>query len=377
MKRWTISMAALALLGLVMALMQIPAWTQDAPAKTVSPEQLKKMVDSLGRKYTATKDGDLVLNVAKPGAANVTYRCLLYSFEKGKAVVISCNGLQRGDDFARLKSAASSDERAVDELLEKINQWNINKSLSRAILTKGTDSTGKKIAYARLEADIDWEVGVTGKKIDVLIKQFVASLGEFESFVGSDEFEEQGRRRSPRPSRGAGNRAFPAQPQGENAVGDAIQASWRVKYAVERKNGLAIAGAWFKKKGDADWFKVLEDVRVSTLYVPYEDGNPRYFDMDIGVAPYTRHGPWAHNQLVAAEQNLIGPNGKKINEFVVRENRDAGLLWLFNDKLEMNASKLTEPNTGKTYVHRRQEMVLWSIYQAIELFLHHAIRLPQ
>jgi Putative bacterial sensory transduction regulator len=180
MKRWT----TLTAVGLLVALAQVPGWAQTQTAKAVSPEQLKKMLDSLGRKYTANAEGDFHLNVAKPGADKVDYRCFLYSFEKGRAVVITCNGLMRGGEPVRLKAVPASDQPAVDELLERINQWNVNRSLSRAILSKGADTTGKKICYARLESDIDWELGVTDKKVDALINQFAKSLVDFESFLG-------------------------------------------------------------------------------------------------------------------------------------------------------------------------------------------------
>ena len=173
-------------LALLLAMTRTPLWSQAEPGKAVTTEQLKKMLDSLGRKYTVNGDGDFSLNVARPGAKDVDYRCFLHSFPRGRAVVITCNGFQRGKDSVRLKVVAESDAMAVDELLQRINQWNINKSLSRAILSKGEDKAGKKICYARLEADLDWEIGVTEKKIDVLIKNFAASLVDFETFIGTD-----------------------------------------------------------------------------------------------------------------------------------------------------------------------------------------------
>jgi hypothetical protein len=350
-------------------LTRLPGWTQDQPNKSVSTEQLKKLLDELKRKYTESKDGDFIINVPRPGAADVDYRCFLYSFQKGKAVVITCNGLVRGDESFRLKAVQANEDAAVADLLDKINQWNINKSLSRAIMSRGVDNDGKKICYARLEADIDWELGVTDKKIDALIKQFTKSLGEFDTFLGNDP------RRFDAPTGpvfidkgGQEIVNFPLSAAGGNAEGDKIQASWRIHYAVERKNGLCVTGAWFKKKGDAEWFKVLEDLRVSMLYIPYEDKSPRYFDMDLAVPPYTKHGPWGLGQMVGPDQNLIGPYGKKVSEFVVRENRDAGLLWLFNDGHEMEISKDTKPRVGKTFAFRRQEMVLWSVFQATNYF---------
>ena len=362
MKRWTLPAAALLVLGVVLT--QMPAWTQVQPGKAVSTEQLKKLVEASGRKFTVSAEGDLILNVPRPESDNINYRCLLYSYEKGKAVVISCNGFLRGKTFARLKSDPGNDEKAVDELLERINQWNANRSLSRAILTKGSDDAGKKIYYARLEADLDWELGVTDKKVDGLIKQFARSLVEFESFIGTDPLPLE----IPAGLPGQEVVHFPLNAKGESAAADSIQASWRVHYSVERAHGLTISGAWFKKKGSKEWFKVLEDVRVSTLYVPYEEGMPRYFDMDIAVAPYKRHAPWAFKQLVAPEQSLIGPYGKKLNDFVVRENRDAGLLWMYTDDFGKEDAKLATPREGKTHVQRRQEMVLWSVFQASNYF---------
>lgn len=150
------------------------------------------------------------------------------------------------------------------------------------------------------------------------------------------------------------------------ATGDQVQVSWRVHYRHEPRHGLRITGAWLKRPGSPDWLKVLQDVHVTQFYVPYEDGNPRYFDMDGRI--YPRHGPWKMSDVFPGRGHLVGPQGRMIDEHTVREDRDAGLLYLFTDK-NFNMEKQTGGDrTGNTLVQRRQEMVLWGVYQASNYF---------
>lgn len=150
------------------------------------------------------------------------------------------------------------------------------------------------------------------------------------------------------------------------AAADQVQVSWRVHYRHERTNGLRIVGAWLKRPGFADWLKVLQDVHVTQFYVPYQDGNPRFFDMDPRF--YPRHGPWKLTQLLPGQADLLGPQGRLLDELTVREDRDAGLLWLFTDKDFSMENQDPGDRGGATYAQRRQEMVLWGVYQASNYF---------
>ena len=56
--------------------------------------------------------------------------------------------------------------------------------------------------------------------------------------------------------------------------------AWKVHYARGLHRGLYITGAWFKRDLGEDWMKVLNDARVSELFVPYHQHSyVRYFDL--------------------------------------------------------------------------------------------------
>ena len=45
--------------------------------------------------------------------------------------------------------------------------------------------------------------------------------------------------------------------------------AWKVHYTRGLHKGLYITGAWFKRDLGEDWIKILNDARVSELFVPY------------------------------------------------------------------------------------------------------------
>jgi hypothetical protein len=121
--------------------------------------------------------------------------------------------------------------------------------------------------------------------------------------------------------------------------------AWKVQYARGIHKGLYITGAWFKRSLDEDWIKVLNDARVSELFVPYHQStNIRYFDLTSFQFPL--------NEVKAED---AGPFGTIMPPFqgdtfatVVKEMRDRGLAW-------------------KDYAHgvrRGREMVLWGALEA-------------
>ncbi len=120
----------------------------------------------------------------------------------------------------------------------------------------------------------------------------------------------------------------------EYPVGGAMQTAWKVRYAVSSPgSGLVIAGAWFKTTPQADWLKVLENVRLSEIFVPYNNGSRIY---DVGAQ--------GNYRLLRHTAEDAGPTGR-VHEggLVVQEIRDAGVLWKYYDK-----------------VRRAQDLVLWS-----------------
>jgi primary-amine oxidase len=120
----------------------------------------------------------------------------------------------------------------------------------------------------------------------------------------------------------------------EFPVGGPMQTAWKVRYALANPgSGLMITGAWLKTSPRAEWLKVLENVRLSEIFVPYGNGGRIW---DIGA-----QGGYKLDRHTAAD---AGPTGKVIaGGYVVKEIRDAGVLWRHYER-----------------VRRAQDLVLWS-----------------
>src|SRR5437773_8550057 len=120
----------------------------------------------------------------------------------------------------------------------------------------------------------------------------------------------------------------------EFPVGGECQTAWKVRYVgVNPGPGLVITGAWLKSAPDQPWLKVIENIRLSEIFVPYNNGTRIY---DIGSQ--------AGYRLLKHSQEDAGAHGKLRNGgLVVHEIRDTGILWKYYDK-----------------VRRGQDMVLWS-----------------
>jgi primary-amine oxidase len=121
--------------------------------------------------------------------------------------------------------------------------------------------------------------------------------------------------------------------------------AWKVHFARGLHRGLYITGAWFKRDLNEDWIKVLNDARVSELFVPYHQHSlVRFFDLTGFSFP-----------LAEVKAEDAGPFGTIMPPFqgdtyptVVKEVRDRGVVW-------------------KDYAHgvrRGRELVLWSGLQA-------------
>jgi Cu2+-containing amine oxidase len=111
--------------------------------------------------------------------------------------------------------------------------------------------------------------------------------------------------------------------------------AWKIRYQAAKPNpGLLITGAWFKTAPTADWFQVLGELRLSEIFVPYNNGITRLYDI----------GAQGSYDLLQHSQADAGANGKLLNNgLVVKELRDTGILWKYYEK-----------------VRRGQELVLWS-----------------
>lgn len=120
----------------------------------------------------------------------------------------------------------------------------------------------------------------------------------------------------------------------EFPVGGDMQTAWKVRYKiVDPGAGLIITGAWLKTSPNADWLKVLENLRLSEIFVPYNNGTRIY---DIGA-----QGGY---NLAKHSKEDAGVNGTLLNnDLVVKELRDTGILWKYYKQ-----------------VRRGQELVLWS-----------------
>jgi primary-amine oxidase len=133
---------------------------------------------------------------------------------------------------------------------------------------------------------------------------------------------------------------------------DVMRTAWKVRWATKIGNGLYIQGAWYKKSPKDAWFQVLGDARVAEIFVPYQVGDPRFWDVSYNFP------------LCPVDKNYAGPNGvlltdltRKPNEgkrpidvkapTVVKEIRDRGPAW----------------QDLKT-LRRGQEMVLWASLNA-------------
>jgi Cu2+-containing amine oxidase len=120
--------------------------------------------------------------------------------------------------------------------------------------------------------------------------------------------------------------------------------AWKVRYTVrpytqvEKKGVLMVTGAWFKTGPNEDWFPVLGEARLSEIFVPYNNGATRIYD----VGAQGTYFPLKHSQADA------GANGVLLNDgYLVKEVRDTGILWKYYEK-----------------VRRGQELVLWGTLAA-------------
>lgn len=237
--------------------------------------------------------------------------------------------------------------------LERLNAWNDKTFFSRAYLRK---STGESV----LEWNLDIQGDVTKNTIRRFIRRFEEEMSDFREFLGEPKKSASAMKFSKDQVKEV-TASFPF-----DAKGNQVQLTWKVHYIIDRRNGLCIVGAWLKGNQSPRWLKVVHDLRVTDLYVPYADNSNRFFDMELERFP--QHGPWPLDELATGKDNLLGPHGRLLNEFTVREDRDAGLLWLYSDQKYSMTKQGSKERRGKTFAVRRQEMILWSVFQASNYF---------
>lgn len=120
---------------------------------------------------------------------------------------------------------------------------------------------------------------------------------------------------------------------------DAAKTAWKVHWTTENGHGLFITGAWFKKSPKDDWMQVVGDVRLGEMFVPYNSGSPRFWDVSYNFG------------MVRATAAEAGPFGKVLGSpaTVIMEIRDRGPMWM---------------DAGGKPTRRGQKLVLWGTLNA-------------
>lgn len=96
-----------------------------------------------------------------------------------------------------------------------------------------------------------------------------------------------------------------------------LETAWYVTYDHGVNKGLFLTGAYFKPGPNRAWVQVLGRTGLSELFVPYQSGQPRFLDLQLGF------------DLIAANTDDAGRCGRIVGRDgkVVREIVDKGPLW--------------------------------------------------
>jgi len=118
----------------------------------------------------------------------------------------------------------------------------------------------------------------------------------------------------------------------------AMRTAWKVRYTVERGPGLVIRGAWLKRKPTEDWVQVLGDTRLAEMFVPYDSGSPRFWDL-----------AYFYDMMTLTRRD-VGLTGKLHGNppMVAEELRDRGIHYM-------------DPETGS---RRGETLLLWAALDA-------------
>jgi primary-amine oxidase len=199
---------------------------------------------------------------------------------------------------------------------EKVNDWNIRAVFSRAYNQQDNSF---------LEFALDCKVGTTAASVKQFVRRFDEELRNFNAFLGGRaplpvHFLDKEQRRI--------EITFPA---GKKDWRTAWKVEWdiekrpvpvRLKWVgtrVQENVYFRIKEAWFRPGPTAEWIQVLNDARVSELFVPYNDGKIRWYDvMDHGRL-------WK----IQNEEAEAGPKGQVLGKerLVVGELRDRGIAY--------------------------------------------------
>jgi primary-amine oxidase len=113
------------------------------------------------------------------------------------------------------------------------------------------------------------------------------------------------------------------------------QTRWRICWQIQPQYGLTISSADFRKSPSSPWITILNDTRVSEIFVPYHDGDPnkRFYDIFMSTSS---------NNPLEDVSKADCPAGTRFLNKVCLEVNDRGIIWKDG------------PN-----VRRGQEVVLW------------------
>ena len=134
------------------------------------------------------------------------------------------------------------------------------------------------------------------------------------------------------------------------------RSAWRIFWQVAPHNSsgeiLSIREAWFKRSPDDAWIKVLGDARLAEIFVPYNAGQPRYYDVALTF-------PLATLAPADLGPNCVAP-GKILEEKVAFEVHDKHLAWMDDE--------------GRS--QRAEEAQLWAVYDAgnYRYIMHYGFR---
>ena len=126
------------------------------------------------------------------------------------------------------------------------------------------------------------------------------------------------------------------------SVGTPQETRWLICWQMQKKHGLVITSAHFRKSPTSPWVQVFYDARVAEIFVPYHNGTTRFYDVTGFNFDWVRLN--ANDCPAAIGVRLGAPPG---NNDVCKIVRDRGLVWK-NDQ----------------QVRRGQELVLWGAIDA-------------
>ncbi len=214
-----------------------------------------------------------------------------------------------------------------------VNAWNEAAHFSRAYSVRND---------ALLEWNLDCVGGVTRDTVKQFVRRFDEDMTKFEEFVKDRRDEDPAtvaeagpRRKLPVQFRdGDGQKRIEVTfPLGKKDW----QTAWKIEWDVEKRPVpkhlrtaftqvkenvyFRIKDAWFRAGPTEkdEWIQVLEDARLSELFVPYGDGETRWRDV-------LDHGRlWK----IMDEETECGPNGQVLgrDRVVVGETRDRGIIY--------------------------------------------------